>query len=156
MPKKTSPKWLSAVVRTVITVALLFLLWTPILPLLRTNRVHKIPYSEFLNNVRQGKVQAVEISSGEIRGQLRPEQGKKANSPSRISAIRPPDINDPDLLPLLRSNKVEIVGKLENAGVWRSLLISALPMLFLIGFWIWIFRKVGRGQQQALQSRQSL
>jgi cell division protease FtsH len=151
MPQPGARRPLPALVRAVITVGLLVLLWLPLLPLLRSNPIRQVSYSDFLNTVRQGNVQSVQIGSGEIRGQLRPEKNKKgANAPSRISAIRPPNLNDPDLLPLLQDYHVEIVGKL-GAGFWSSLMISALPMIVLIGFWIWILRKVGSGQQQALQ-----
>lgn len=149
MPQTTRRKWLPAIVRTVTTIGLLLLLWLPLLPLLRSTSPRQVSYSDFLNTVGQGRVQAVQIESGELRGQLRP--GKDAKERARISAVRPPNLNDPDLLPLLRNNHVEIAGKIDTPGFWRSFVMSALPMLLLIGFWIWIFRKVGRGQQQALQ-----
>jgi cell division protease FtsH len=140
-------RWLPAVLQTVITVGLVLLLWLPFLPLLQSSPVHQVSYSELLQAVRDGRVQAVQISSGEIRGLLRPEQSGKGPTvqPRVISAIRPPDLNDPELLPLLRSKSVEVVGKVDTPSFWRSLLASALPMLLLIGFWMWVIRKMDRG-----------
>jgi cell division protease FtsH len=128
----------------VVTLGLLFLLWLPYLPLLLGNPVRQVSYSEFLQTVRDDHVQAVQISSEEIRGILRPEQSKSQTVPVQIiSAIRPPNLDDPDLLPLLRNKSVQIVGKLDTPSFWRSLLASALPMLLLIGFWTWIIRRSG-------------
>jgi cell division protease FtsH len=128
----------------VVTLGLLFLLWLPYLPLLLGTPVRQVSYSEFLQTVRDDHVQAVQISSEEIRGILRPEQSKSRTVPVQIiSAIRPPNLDDPDLLPLLRNKSVQIVGKLDTPNFWRSLLASALPMLLLIGFWTWIIRRSG-------------
>src|SRR5207249_418919 len=134
-----------------ITIGLLFLLWFPFLPLLRSSPVQQVSYSEFLQAVREGRVQAVQISSGEIRGLLRPEQGKpQPAQPHTISTVRPPDLYDPELLPLLKNNNVQVVGKIDTPSFWRSLSGSVLPMLLLIGFWAWVIRKASRGPE-ALQ-----
>src|SRR5258707_11249317 len=50
------------------------LLWLPFLPLLQSSPVQQVSYSELLQAIRDGRVQTVQISSGEIRGLLRPEQ----------------------------------------------------------------------------------
>src|SRR3982074_2940495 len=145
-------RWVPAVLQTVITVGLVLLLWLPFLPLLQSSPVQQVSYSELLQAIRDGRVQAVQISSGEIRALLRPEQSGKGRTiqPHVISAIRPPDLNDPELLPLLRNKSVEVVGKVDTPSFWRSLLASALPMLLLIGFWTWVIRRMGRGGE-ALQ-----
>jgi cell division protease FtsH len=127
-----------------VTLGLLFLLWLPYLPLLFSNPVRQVSYSDFLQTLRDGRIQNVQISSGEIRGVLRPEQDKgQTISPQIITAIRPPNLDDPELLPLLRSKNVQILGKLDTPSFWRSLVASALPMLLLIGFWTWIIRRSG-------------
>jgi cell division protease FtsH len=140
-------RWVPAVLQTVITVGLVLLLWLPFLPWLQSSPVQQVSYSELLQAVRDGRVQVAQISSGEIRGLLRPEQSGKGRTIQVrvISAVRPPDLNDPELLPLLRNKSVEVVGKVDTPSLWRSLLASALPMLLLIGFWTWVIRKMGRG-----------
>jgi cell division protease FtsH len=144
-------RWVPAVLQTLITAGLLFLLWFPFLPFFRSTAVLPVSYSEFLQKVREGRVQAAQISSGELRGLLRPEQGTKQSvQPHIISAVRPPDLYDPELLPLLKDNNVEVVGKIDAPSFWRSLLASVLPMLLLVGFWTWMFRRMGRGPE-ALQ-----
>jgi cell division protease FtsH len=141
----------SAIVQMVVSIGLLLALWFPFLPFFRPAPIQQVSYSEFLQAVKDGRIQAVQISSGEIRGSLRIEHSKdQKGQPQTISAIRPPDLYDPELLPLLKSKNVQIVGKIETPSLWRSLIASALPMLLLIGFWTLIIRKLGRGQE-ALQ-----
>ena len=144
-------RWVPAVLQTVITVGLVLLLWLPFLPLFQASPVRQVSYSEFLQAVRDGRVEAVQISAAEIRGLLRPEQSKGQTAQVlALSAIRPPDLYDPELLPLLRNKNVQVLGRIDTPSFWRSLLASALPMLLLIGFWTWVIRKMGRGGE-ALQ-----
>jgi cell division protease FtsH len=148
-PPEKNRRLLPAVLQTIITLGLLLLLWLPFLPVLRSRPVQQVAYSEFIQAIRDGRVQAVQISSAEIRGVFRAGQNK-AQPPQTLSAVRPPDLYDPELLPLLRSNNVQVVGKIETPSLWRSLLASALPMLLLIGFWAFIIRRMGQGPE-ALQ-----
>jgi cell division protease FtsH len=148
-PPEKNRRLLPAVLQTIITLGLLLLLWLPFLPALRSRPVQQVAYSEFIQAIRDGRVQAVQISSAEIRGVFRAGQNK-AQPPQTLSAVRPPDLYDPELLPLLRSNNVQVVGKIETPSLWRSLLASALPMLLLIGFWAFIIRRMGQGPE-ALQ-----
>src|SRR5438105_8138544 len=55
-------RWLPAVLQTVITVGLVLLLWLPFLPLLQSSPVQQVSYSELLQAIRDGRVQAVQIS----------------------------------------------------------------------------------------------
>jgi len=150
-PKEKIRRWGQALIHAAIVAGLILMLWLSLLPSLQVNSVQQVSYSEFLRAVRESRVQVVHISSAEIRGVLRPEQGKaKSVQPHILSAVRPPDLYDPELLPLLREKSVEVVGKLDTPSWWRSLLVSAFPMLVLIGFWAWAIRKMGRGGE-ALQ-----
>ncbi len=145
-----------AAVQTIVTITLLLTLWLPFLPFLRSKPVQQVSYSEFLQAVRDDRVQKAQISSNEIRGVLSTQaksgqQDKKQQSQAQtISAIRPPDLYDPELLPLLKSKNVQIVGKIDTPSLWRSLIGSAVPILLLIGFWALMIRKIGRGPE-ALQ-----
>ncbi|PYX89217.1 MAG: cell division protein FtsH, partial [Acidobacteria bacterium] len=109
----------------------------------------RVSYSEFLQAVRESRVESAQISDTEITGLVRPDPGKP--KPSKfIAAIRPPNLYDPELLTLLKEKNVKIVGKIDTPSWWRTLLVSALPMLVLIGFWFFAIQKMGKGGQ-ALQ-----
>src|SRR5258708_23654273 len=101
-PPEKVRRLLPAVLQTIITLRLLLMLWLPFLPVLRSRPVQQVAYPEFIQAIRDGRVQAVQISSAEIRGVFRAGQNK-AQPPQTVSAVRPPDLYDPELLPLLRS-----------------------------------------------------
>ncbi|CDM66415.1 ATP-dependent zinc metalloprotease FtsH [Pyrinomonas methylaliphatogenes] len=107
----------------------------------------QVPYSTFIEQLRQGKIVSVQIGSTEIRGLLKAENGRQ----EIVAAIRPPEVQDPDLLPLLREKRVEVVGQLDTDGWWRALFVSAFPILLLIGFWLWTFRRFAGQGAEALQ-----
>ena len=150
-PKEQFRRWAPALLQVGLTVALLAMTWFLFPPTLQSNLVQRVSYSDFVQTVREGRVQAAQISTAEIQGTLRPQSGKTQSAqPQNIVAVRPPNLEDPELLPLLRQKNVQIVGKLDTPNWWGSLLVSAFPILLLIGFWVWITRKMGRGGE-ALQ-----
>ncbi len=105
-PKEKIRRWGQALIHAAIVAGLILMLWLSLLPSLQVNSVQQVSYSEFLRAVRESRVQVVHISSAEIRGVLRPEQGKaKSVQPHILSAVRPPDLYDPELLPLLRDKE---------------------------------------------------
>jgi cell division protease FtsH len=143
-----------AAVQIIVTALLLLAVWLSFSQYLRSKpEQQQVSYSEFLQAVRDGRVETAQISDTEIRGLLRPESTsnqQKNQQQHIIDAIRPPNIYDPELLPLLESKGVKVVGKIETPGLWRSLIGSALPILLLVGFWALMIGKMGRGGQ-ALQ-----
>jgi cell division protease FtsH len=109
-------------------------------------QVRQVTYSEFIRHLREGRIETVQISADELRGLVR--AGSSRPQPREIlSAVRPPDMQDPELLPLLREKNVEIVGKIQTESWWHSLLVSALPVLLLVLFWSWTFRQFGPGRE---------
>jgi cell division protease FtsH len=121
--------------------------------------IRMVSYSNFIDLVKQGRVSAAQIGASEIRAILKQEVSAEGqtnspqNSPTSkeiISALRPPEVNDPELIPLLREKGVDITGYIDTDGWLWSLLISAFPILLLIGFWLWTFKRYGQGAE-ALQ-----
>lgn len=94
-------------------------------------------YSAFVTAVSEGEIAKVEIDGQEI-------VGKKTNG-SDFETVRP-NVEDAELLPLLRKNNVEIQGAVpERQGVGTQLLVAAFPILLLIGLF-WLFtRGMGGG-----------
>ena len=143
--KEMFRRWGPLAIQIGIFAGLLLAIWHSVLPTIRANSVEQVSYSEFLDAVRKGEIQTVKISSTEIQGELR-----AAKKPRLLSAVRPPDLEDPELLTLLRDQHVQVVGKIDQPSWWRALILSALPMLLLLGFWALAMRKMGRGAE-ALQ-----
>lgn len=97
-----------------------------------------ISYSEFLSMVDAGRVAQVTIQGDNITG---------ISSQGSFRSYAP---KDPELIPLLRSKDVKITAKPEEDSSWFQVLLSWVPMLLLIGVWIFFMRQMQIGGGKAL------
>ena len=97
-----------------------------------------LSYSEFLNMVERGNVVQVTIQGENI-------SGISSQGPFRTYAPK-----DPELIKLLRSKDVKITAKPEEDSNWFQVLLSWVPMLLLIGVWIFFMRQMQVGGGKAL------
>ncbi len=105
----------------------------------------EIPFSEFTTAVDNGQVREVTIKGQEIVGKY-VDGVKKDKKSFRTYA---PD--DPDLVKTLRAKNVKITAKPVDENPWyMSLLVSWLPMLLLIGVWIFFMRQMQAGGGKAM------
>jgi cell division protease FtsH len=107
---------------------------------LAPERADTIPYSELKNRVSAGQVQQVRIGPDAIEA-VPLDSLREAGAPERWRAIR---VEDEQLLPLLEARQVEVVGMEE--GRWGMLLVWFLPLLIIIGFWFFMFRRMNPTQ----------
>ena len=102
----------------------------------------EIAYSKFLEAVENDRVKSVTISGDRIRGTY-------TDSAQRFSTFAP---NDPELVKRLEAQNVEIAAKPPTDGrsTFAGMLINWLPLLLLIGVWIFIMRQMQGGQGRAM------
>ena len=93
-------------------------------------------YSQFLDEVDAGNVAQVTIS-GDAR-----EITYATRNGQRISVNAP---FDRDLINVLRAKKVDIVQEPASGPGFWSLVLNFLPVLLLIGFWIFMMRQMQGG-----------
>jgi len=99
-----------------------------------------LTYSRFLELVKTDKVARVILQGEEINGEMTDGKGFKSYSPA-----------DPDLVKLLNDKKVEITAKPKDDSPWyTTLLVSWLPMLVLVGIWIFFMRQMQAGGGKAM------
>ncbi|RLB00580.1 MAG: cell division protein FtsH [Deltaproteobacteria bacterium] len=98
----------------------------------------EIVYSDFLEAVEDGRVVSVTIKGHKVTGQL--------SDGSAFRTILPPD---PQVVPLLRAKGVRIAAKSEETPFLHSFLISWVPILVLIGLWIFFMRQMQAGGGKA-------
>ena len=97
-------------------------------------------FSDFVEAVETGKIQAVTIQGKHIIGAYK--DGKEFRSYA-------PD--DPELMKMLRAHNVRINAKPdEDTGIWQNIFISWFPMLLLIGVWIFFMRQMQAGGGKAM------
>lgn len=114
----------------------------------RQSQVSKIPYSQFLEQVKKGDVKSVTIDNRQIRGTTRGEENFSTYMP----------IQDDYLLGELLNNNVTVVGKApEQQSLLMSIFISWFPIILFIGVWMYFMRQMqgggGRGAMTFGKSR---
>jgi len=95
----------------------------------------QIPYTLFIESVEKGEVQSVTIKQNKVTG--------KYNNNEIFETYAP---TDADMIRILRKHKVEITAMPPDKNPWyMQVLISWLPMLLLIGVWIFFMRQMQGG-----------
>ncbi len=97
-----------------------------------------ISYSDFLNMVDSGSVNQVTIKGENI-------SGMSGQGPFKTYAPK-----DPELISLLRSKGVKITARPQEDSSWFQVFLSWVPMLLLIGVWIFFMRQMQAGGGKAL------
>ena len=102
-----------------------------------TNPPQNIPYSTFIEMVKQGQVSQATINGRDIKGKL--------GSGGAFSTYSPETSNTAMVGDLL-SHNVEITGAPpEGQSIWVQMLISWFPFLLLIGVWVFFMRQMQGG-----------
>lgn len=97
-----------------------------------------VSYSEIKNLIRQGDVTEATLEADAIMAVLR---SSAENGTERVRAIIPRQ-PDPDLLPLLEQTGVVITAE-EPAN--PSILLSFLPWILILAFYLWLSRRMMAG-----------
>jgi len=120
---------------------------------MRTGQPSQIIYSQFLTEVKSGTVESVTLK-GEII------EGKRRSGEQFVTFN--PETNNAALIGLLSAQGVKFGGEPpKQQSVFLQLLISAFPILILIGFWAYFMRQMqgasgGRGAMSFGKSRARL
>ncbi|HXE92139.1 MAG TPA: ATP-dependent zinc metalloprotease FtsH [Terriglobales bacterium] len=101
----------------------------------------EISFSDFMNQVDQGKISEVTIIGAEVRGKFRDENA--------VFHTTVPT-NYPDMITVLREKGVSIKVKDVQGGTWSSWLLGLAPVLLLIGLWVFMIRQMQLGGNKAL------
>ncbi len=100
----------------------------------------EIIYSEFLSRIEKGQVSEVTIQGENITGKLSDGKNFKTYAPQ-----------DPGIIAMLKEKGVKIAAKPAEDSPWyMTLLVSWLPMLLLIGVWIFFMRQMQTGGGKAM------
>ncbi|MEJ2587140.1 MAG: ATP-dependent zinc metalloprotease FtsH [Deltaproteobacteria bacterium] len=97
-----------------------------------------VSYSDFLNMVESGSVNQVTIKGENI-------SGMSSRGPFKTYAPK-----DPELIKLLRDKGVQISAKPAEDSSGFQVFLSWVPMLLLIGVWIFFMRQMQAGGGKAL------
>jgi len=119
------------VIAAIFGVLLLQQLWS------QSQQVSVIPYSEFLDDLKTGKVDEVRVSGDYIEGQYKePQNGKSQFVTTRVPA---------DIVNELQQYNVKFSGQVEN-NFLSTILSWTLPTLLFFGVWFFVFRRFANQQ----------
>jgi cell division protease FtsH len=102
--------------------------------------VRTIPYSEFLELLKENKVKEVAIMANQIQGKLVTDDGTDSRK-SLFKTIRV----DPDISGLLEQYNVSFKGTIESTFL-RDLMSWIFPIILFIGIWYFFMKRMA-GQQ---------
>lgn len=107
--------------------------------------VKMIPYSKFLDYVREGKVAELAITANQIQGRLKGEvDGMPEGTVFRTVRV------DPEISELLASQDITFKGEIEST-FFRNILSWVVPIFFFVGIWYFLMRRM-TGQQQGFMT----
>ena len=90
--------------------------------------IETIPYSEFLELVKQGKVTEVAITQNQIQGKK--ADGQEGATGQLFRTVRV----DPEISDLLAENNITFKGEIEST-FFRDLLSWIVPIFIFVGIW---------------------
>ena len=97
---------------------------------------HAVNYTDFLNQVNDGRVKNVTIVQGENKINGFYVDGRD------FTTIAP---DDPTMIPLLKEKKIEIKAEPQpQPSIWMSLLMNVVPFIIIFGLWM-LFMNQGQG-----------
>ena len=97
-------------------------------------------FTEFMDKVEAGEVAKVEVNGNQVEGEYKSKQ--------EFKTFIPPDY--PDIYKTLREQGVEITVTDASGPSWLAWGVNLLPILLLVGFWIFIMRQMQAGGNRAL------
>ncbi len=99
-----------------------------------------IPYSQFLELLKNGKIVEVAVTANQIEGKMKVDKG----TPGETKAFRTVRV-DPDLSTLLDQYKVVFKGQIESTFL-RDIFSWVFPLLLFVGIWYFFIKRMGAQQ----------
>ncbi len=111
-----------------------------------------IPYSVFKKEVKLDHIQTITVKGQKISGEFSEpyikteDKGQDTLSYTHFTTIKPP-FEDAELMSLLKEQEVEVNAKKQDGSWFRTLLIFLLPWILIIGYFVYMSRKMRGGKK---------
>jgi cell division protease FtsH len=105
--------------------------------MMSTMSIRVIPYSEFINQLKENKITEIAITANQI-------QGKRVTQDGETEMFRTIRV-DPDLSGMLEQYHVTFKGEIESTFL-RDLFSWFMPILIFFGIWFFAFKKMQGAQ----------
>jgi len=104
-----------------------------------TYAIQTIPYSQFVQKLKQGKIIEVSITEKKIQGMMKSESGSDQQTAFRTVRV------DPDTSALLDKYQVNYAATIEST-FFRDLLSWILPVFLFVGIWFFLMKRLSAQQ----------
>jgi cell division protease FtsH len=105
----------------------------------------ELPFSDFMSQAEAGKISEVTINGNDVEGTY--VEKDASGQPRTFHSITP---EYPDLVKDLRKYNVSIIAKKPKDANYLVTILSWLPMVLLVGVWIFFMRQMQSGGNKAL------
>jgi cell division protease FtsH len=140
---------------------LAFWLMMTVLVLVAVNVYHwnraqerRLTYSELYHQVEDGNIKSIILSGREARGELKDpialQEGPRSETVTLFITQLPMEPNDFVSLVQEKNPDATVDGEKEKAN-WFGLLLTYLPIILIIGFWLFFIRQMQSGGSAALK-----
>jgi cell division protease FtsH len=128
-------------------IAALFILWNYVAKTTGAGKDDWVSSSQFQNDVDAGKVQDLTVSGTQIEAHYKgqPKDTYKTTIPAAFTPA-----NYPQLYQSLREHGVNITIKDQTPSFWLNAAVSALPILLLLGLFMFMMRQMQSGGNKAM------
>ena len=99
--------------------------------------------SEFVSDIQDGRIKEASITGTDVQGTL-----LEGGVSKPFHTVIPP--NYPDIYKMLQEKGVKYTWKDSAGSGWISILFNAVPVLILLGLWIFMMRQMQSGGNKAL------
>jgi cell division protease FtsH len=135
-PKGPAPPPPPSWTRYLLPIGIALSLFLLLRPAMQEGEVDDLGYSAFKDAVAEGRVATASIdANGGVTGELK--------DGTRYETQIPVAVPDDELLPLLDENRVRLTAEGPAGNTLLSVVLSFLPFLLLIGFYLYMARRAG-------------
>ncbi len=114
------------------------------------NTIEEIPYSVFKTRVEKGQVSEIDLKGQEVKGQYRRDTNGSEKSSDAADGQGAtyfetvlPSFDDPELVELLEAQGVVISASPDKMNWFATLLITLLPWVLIIGYFVYMHKRIG-------------
>ena len=140
-----------SIIRFLILALILWFIINYIFNLFAEDKPLTVSYTKFKEFIQSDNVEEVTFSGDEIHGKFKHPIKQVLTTADKDSAlfdafttIKPP-LDDPQLLTTLESKHITINADEDNSFWWEPFLITILPFILIIGFFIYLGNKMRKG-----------
>jgi cell division protease FtsH len=112
-----------------------------------SGNAESVSYSQFYSQVVSNNVSSVTITDNSVTGVFKsPVHSDVANQTGTHFTTTIPNLTSETTLPTLIGHNVKVVAQTNNNSFWTSVLFTWVPIILIIGLFIWFSRRAASAQ----------